>query len=250
MTALDDNDRKAGFKLARLISLTHPISYKDGWSLQQRLHADRLSGIVQDTLLILEHLPVYTFGRRTEPAHFGKSLNILLGTGAGIEPVNRGGSITFHGPGQLVGYPIIKLTQYVSGPRAYVHLLEDVLIQTLALWQIVGYRVDKCPGIWVRTSDGHAKIASIGIRVDRGVTMHGFALNVDLDLAPFALISPCGLSDCRTITMAEILQTPVSVTLVAKQIVDIFATRFDIIWSHHGNEDVTVDHEAPVACRP
>lgn len=250
MTALGDVHRKPGIRTARLISLTHPISYKDGWSLQQRLHADRLSGFAPDTLLLLEHLPVYTFGRRTDPAHFGQSTNTLLDTGAAIEPVNRGGSITFHGPGQLVGYPIIKLTQYVSGPRSYIHLLEDVLIQTLALWRIAGYRVDKCPGIWVRVNGGEAKIASIGVRVDRGVTLHGFAINVDLDLTPFSLIVPCGLSDARMISMADMLQSPVSINLVARHLADLFAARFDVTWLHHQNEVVTVHQsEAPAAGR-
>lgn len=250
MTDLAGVDQKSRVRKARLMALTDPVSFKEGWSLQQRLYADRLSGVAPDTLLVLEHLPVYTYGRRTEPAHFGQSKNALLDTGAAIEPVNRGGSITFHGPGQLVGYPIIKLTQYISGPRSYVRLLEDVLIQTLARWEIVGHRIDKCPGIWVRVSGGEAKIASIGVRIDRGVTMHGFALNVDLDLTPFSLIAPCGLTHCQTISMAEILHAPVSVHLVLKHLVDIFAALFGVVWIHHRNEVVTVTHEAPLACRP
>lgn len=149
--------------------------------------------------------------------------------------MNRGGSITYHGPGQLVGYPILMLSRFASGPRSYVWLLEEMLIRTLAHWEISGHRIDRAPGVWVRSScsGGEEKIASIGVRVDRGVTLHGFALNVDLDLTPFSLVAPCGLAGCRTTSMAECRQSPVSTRMVAEQIAKSFSTCFDIAWPDH-----------------
>jgi lipoate-protein ligase B len=148
-----------------------------------------------------------------------------------VQSVNRGGSITYHGPGQLVGYPILRLSQYAPGPKAYVRMLEEVLISTLGLWEIEGFCIDKSPGVWVQSDRGDAKIASIGIRVDQGITQHGFALNIDLDLAPFALITPCGISECRTTSLAELLHSAISLDLVAEQVAEAFSALFNISWT-------------------
>jgi lipoate-protein ligase B len=129
-----------------------------------------------------------------------------------------------------VGYPILKLSHYCSGPKQYVWKLEEVLIHTLLRWGIEGYRIDKNPGVWVRWNDADAKIAAIGVRIDHGVTIHGFALNVDLDLSPFSLIMPCGLAQCRIASMAEIRQSSTSATVVAQQVAEEFARIFDIQW--------------------
>ena len=120
--------------------------------------------------------------------------------------VDRGGSITYHGPGQVVGYPILKLSSYCAGPKQYVRKLEEVVIHTLLRWGIAGYRMEKKPGVWVRWNHADAKIAAIGVRIDHGVTIHGFALNVDLDLSPFSYILPCGLAQCHITSMAEVRQ--------------------------------------------
>lgn len=221
-----------------LLTFRDPIPYQEGWQIQQQLHAERVSGTRADTLLLLEHLPVYTVGRRTEPAHLGGGEATLRQTGATVHPVNRGGSITYHGPGQLVGYPIITLTQYASGPKEYVRLLEDVLIGTLTLWGIEGHRVSKAPGVWVRSDRGEEKIASIGVRIDQGVTLHGFALNVDLDLTPFSLIVPCGLAQCRITSIAELHQSPVPVGKVAAQVADIFSRLFNVEWTAHSADSI------------
>jgi len=221
-----------------LIKLSHPIPYQTAWALQQQLHAERLAGASPDALLLLEHQPVYTMGRRTASAHLGQGETVLRQNGATVETVNRGGSITYHGPGQLIGYPILQLSHYAQGPKAYVRLLEDVLIGTLALWGIEGHRVDKNPGVWVRSDQGDAKIASIGIRIDRGVTLHGFALNVDLDLAPFSHIMPCGLAGCTTTSLAELCHTSVSIALVAEQIAEIFSGLFKISWTYVSAERI------------
>jgi lipoyl(octanoyl) transferase len=214
-----------------LMRFRHPVPYMESWGLQQQLQAERLSGGGKDSLLILEHQPVYTMGRRTESAHLGIGETALRLTGASVQPVNRGGSITYHGPGQLVGYPILLLAHYASGPKTYVRLLEEVLIRTLACWGIEGHRVDRSPGVWVRVDQGEAKIAAIGVRVEQGITLHGFALNVDLDLTPFSLITPCGLAQSRTTSVANLLRLEIPLGRVADQVADTFSTVFNIAWT-------------------
>ncbi len=210
-----------------LITVETPMRYEVGWAMQQRLHAERLLGRRADTLMLLQHLPVYTIGRRTKPAHLG--LSVL--PDAPIIPVSRGGSVTYHGPGQLIGYPIVALSHHAAGARAYVDMLEEVLIRTLACWGIAGYRVSKTPGVWVRSTGVESKVASIGARIDHGITLHGFALNVDLDLTPFTAIVPCGLAGCRMTSMAEILQSTVSIQRVAQQIARNFSSVFQLRWT-------------------
>lgn len=219
-----------------LIKLQDPVPYPEGWAMQRQLHAECVAGVRPDTLVLLEHLPVYTMGRRTKAAHLGLGEATLRKTGALIQSVNRGGSITYHGPGQLVGYPILTLSRYAPGPRLYVWLLEEMLIRTLALWEIAAHRIDGAPGIWVRSRGGEAKIASIGVRVERGVTLHGFALNVDLDLTPFSLVVPCGLEGCRTTTIAQCRQAPVSIRTVTEQVAMNFSTCFNVAWLDHSGD--------------
>ena len=214
-----------------LILWRDPIAYPDAWALQQQLHSERLSEARPDTLLLLEHQPVYTLGRRTKPAHLIAGEMALHRTGAISCHVNRGGSVTYHGPGQLVGYPILKMSKHASGPKAYVHLLEEMLIAVLATWEIEGRRMDKVPGIWAYAGGEPAKIASIGVRVDQGVTLHGFALNVDLDLSPFSHIVPCGLHGHRTTSMSDILRLSVPIRTVAGKVAEYFGSLFKLIWT-------------------
>jgi lipoyl(octanoyl) transferase len=217
-------------RTGRLVRFPQPIPYAEAWTLQKHLQQDRVAEKQQDVLLLLEHLPVYTLGRTTQPAHWDCGEEVLRRTGASLQFVERGGSITYHGPGQVVGYPILKLSHYCSGPKQYVWKLEEVLIHALLRWGIEGYRIDKNPGVWVCWNDADAKIAAIGVRIDHGVTIHGFALNVDLDLSPFSLIMPCGLAQCRITSIAEIRQSPTSATVVAQQVAEEFARIFDIQW--------------------
>ncbi|BCA55579.1 Octanoyltransferase [Nitrospira sp. KM1] len=216
---------------ADLYQFLLPISFHRGWTLQQRLHQDRVEGRRRDALLLLQHEPVYTIGRRTSPAHLPGGEIELLRKGATVEYVSRGGSITFHGPGQLVGYPIFLLSDYAPGPRKYVWLLEETVIRTLSLWDIPAYRIHRQPGVFVRGSEGDAKIASIGIRVERGVTLHGFSLNLDLDLGWFSCIIPCGLSGCGTASIASLSAMPVSFSNVAHQVSGIFGQLFGLSWT-------------------
>lgn len=213
--------------LARFLQL---VPYTEAWALQKQLQEDRIAERQGDVLLLLEHLPVYTLGRTTQPAHWDCGEEILRRTGASLQFVDRGGSITYHGPGQIVGYPILKLSHYCSGPKQYVWKLEEVLIHTLLQWGILGYRIKKNPGVWVRWNHADAKIAAIGVRIDHGVTIHGFSLNVDLDLSPFSPIMPCGLTQCHITSMAEVRQSSLSPTVVAQQVSEEFARIFNIQW--------------------
>jgi lipoyl(octanoyl) transferase len=217
---------------AVLMTCRNPLDYSAVWSLQQEFHAERLLGNREDTLVLLQHLPVYTAGRRTRPLHLHPEVASSDDLGIPVVTVNRGGSVTYHGPGQLVAYPILALSRYARGAKAYVHMLEEVLIRTLRGWDIHGYRVARAPGIWSRDRQGEAKIASIGVRVDRGITLHGFALNVTNDLVPFSRIVPCGLEGCRMTSMAQIRHTSVSVDVVAEELAKTFSTVFHIEWTH------------------
>lgn len=218
-------------KPGTLLTIPNPVAYSDAWLLQQQCHVERREERRLDTLLLLQHQPVYTLGRRTAPSHLPGGKPALLATGAAVESVNRGGSVTYHGPGQLVGYPILKLSRYAAGPKEYVRLLEEVLIQTLACWNIEGHRVAGKPGLFVTSPQGTAKIASIGVRVERGITLHGFALNVDVDLTRFSPIVPCGLMDCRTASIASLGDSPVPMFQVMRQVADHFGECFTLEWN-------------------
>lgn len=220
-------------QVGTLVQFLQPVLYAEAGALQKQLQEERIAEKRRDVLLLLEHLPVYTLGRRTHPTHWECGAEVLRRTGASIEAVDRGGSITYHGPGQVVGYPILKLAQYCSGPKQYVRKLEEVLIRTLARWGIEGYRIEKKPGVWVQWNHTDAKIAAIGVRIDRGVTIHGFALNVDLDLFPFCHIIPCGLARCHTTSMAELRHSALSSSIVAEQVAQDFSHTFNIQWMNY-----------------
>ena len=227
---------------ATLVRFSQPIPYAEAWALQKQLQGERIAEKQGDVLLLLEHSPVYTLGRTTQPTHWDCGEEILRRTGASLQSVDRGGSITYHGPGQVVGYPILKLSHYCSGPKQYVRKLEEVLIRTLSRWGIEGYRLEKKPGVWVRWNHAEAKIAAIGVRIDHGVTIHGFALNVDLDLSPFSHIMPCGLAQCHITSMAEVRQTPLSSSVVAQQMAQEFARTFNIQWTNLPPDSMRQEH--------
>jgi lipoyl(octanoyl) transferase len=167
------------------------VDYVDGWRLQEAV-ATRARAGGPDRLLLLEHDPVYTIGRRGTAANLTASPAELRAHGAAAYRVDRGGDITYHGPGQLVGYPVIALGE-APDLVGYVRALEDALIDALASYAIAGRRIDRRTGVWVDLSIAvPAKIAAIGVRVSRGITTHGFALNVSTDLDAFARMIPCG----------------------------------------------------------
>lgn len=207
-----------------------PIPYLTAWDIQSRLHEERQRDLRSDTVLILEHPPVYTLGRRTKLSHWGGSESALCQEGAELHHVNRGGSVTFHGPGQIVVYPVLKLDRYAAGPRHLAWLLEEVIIQVLDRWNITGSRIGGKPGVWIMTPEPQ-KIAFLGIRIEHGVTLHGFALNVDLDLTPFQRIHPCGFPDGRVTSMAAVCRTPVPVRTVKQELAHTFAAVFALDWA-------------------
>jgi lipoyl(octanoyl) transferase len=177
------------------------VPYLDAWERQRELHAARVADTLPDTALLLEHEPVYTAGKRTEP--WERPVEA-----PGIAPVidvDRGGRITWHGPGQLTGYPIIKLADPVD-VVAYVRRLEDALIGVCAAFDVVAERVDGRSGVWLpadpTTGRPTRKVAAIGIRVARAVTMHGFAFNCNCDLNAFAAIVPCGITDAGVTSLS------------------------------------------------
>lgn len=195
------------------------IDYLDAWELQRELHAQRADDHIDDTALFLEHPPVYTAGRRTEDFERPRD-------GAPVIEVDRGGKITFHGPGQLVGYPITKPPSHVLVVD-YVRRVEEALIRALTEFGIGGGRVPGRSGVWLPAAEGRPerKIAAIGIRVSRGVTLHGFSLNCDVDLSWFDRIVPCGITDAAVTSISAELGRSVSVTeaapVVAKQLEDL-----------------------------
>ena len=182
------------------------VEYQIAWDVQRTIHAEVVSGVRPNTLLLLEHPSVYTAGRRTDEAERPSD-------GTPVIDVDRGGRITWHGPGQLVGYPIVSL-QKPTELVGFVREIEAALIHVCADLGIAAVRISGRSGVWVQDDRGDRKVAAIGIRVAKGVTMHGFALNVNPDLTAFAQIGPCGISDAdvtsletelgRTITIDEV----------------------------------------------
>ncbi len=170
------------------------IPYPEGYDLQRRLHAQVVSGETPPTVLLLEHAATYTAGRRTQPED-------LPPPGTPVVDVDRGGRITWHGPGQVVAYPIVRLGTPVD-VVAYVRLLEDALMATCADVGLATVRIPGRSGVWVTTGGVERKVAAIGVRVARGVTMHGVALNVDCDLTAFSMIVPCGIPDAGVTSLA------------------------------------------------
>jgi lipoyl(octanoyl) transferase len=206
------------------------IGYEPAWTLQRRLVEERRQEAGVDTLLLVEHDPVFTIGRTGRASHWGNDESRLAARGYPVYHVERGGSITYHGPGQIVGYPILLLARFCSGPKAYIGLLETVLIRTLEEWGIPGERREKLPGVWVR-GERASKIAAMGVRIQRGVTMHGFALNVSADLGPFREIVPCGIDGVHVTSMTEILGRHVDSTDVRGRIAAHFAEIFALEWT-------------------
>ncbi len=207
------------------------LPYAEAWELQQSLATQRLENRRPDTLVLTEHEPVLTLGRTTKPEHWEPRWPELQDKGIRLHQTGRGGSVTYHGPGQMIGYPILRLGNYCSGPKMYVWKLEEVLIRTLAEWGIAGCRHESFRGVWVRTSTSRLeKIASIGVRISRGVTTHGFALNLNVDLQPFTLLAPCGIEDCTMTSMASELGKSIDSHEVREHVVQHFGEVFGIAW--------------------
>ena len=214
------------------------LDYQAAYDLQRRLHAQVVAGELPDLLLLLEHPHVYTLGRRGQQSHILASDEALTQLGVETHFTDRGGETTYHGPGQLVGYPIVNLRRWGGGVRKYVETLEQVLIGTLSEFGITAHSEGKPTGVWVED----AKIAAIGVRVSRSVTMHGFALNVCPDLSFFDHIVPCGMPGARVTSMAQELGQEIAVSDVIPAISQAFGCKFgiDVEWSSVDALDSTV----------
>jgi lipoyl(octanoyl) transferase len=199
------------------------VPYREAWDLQRALASAVAQGNAPDSILVLEHPPVITLGRRTEEGE----LHVPPGTAVEIVETDRGGKSTYHGPGQLVCYPILDLTRHGQDVKKYCRDLEEALIRTLGAVGVEATRIEGLTGIWVERP--LRKIASIGVHISKWVTTHGYALNVDLDLAPFTeWITACGLADTSFTTIARELGRPVMVDELRGPAVGALAEVFDL----------------------
>jgi len=205
------------------------MEYVEAWRLQQTLAEERAQGTGHDTLLLLEHPPTYTIGRGgADDDAFLTPPPVLEAMGAAVHHVDRGGRVTFHGPGQLVGYPIIDLAEWQRDVHAYLRALEDVLIAALAEFGLGAGRNPGYTGVWV----GDEKIGAIGVKVSRWVTTHGFALNVTCDLDWFQHIVPCGIRGRRVTSLERAGGGRVPLPTVAERVVEHFGRVFGrrMVW--------------------
>lgn len=184
------------------------VDYEAGWDLQRSIHAEVSSGVRPDTVILLEHTPVYTAGKRTEDSERPQD-------GTPVIDVDRGGKITWHGPGQLIGYPIMQLPRPID-VVGYVRWLEQVLIDSIAEFGLYTERVEGRSGVWAPLDGTHVKVAAIGIRVAEHTTMHGFALNCNNSLQPYETIIACGIRDATVSTLSELLGREITPSMAAE----------------------------------
>ncbi|MEY4451865.1 MAG: hypothetical protein RLZZ380_986 [Actinomycetota bacterium] len=186
------------------------IGYEEAWELQRQIHSEVAAGKRENTVMLLEHFPVYTAGKRTDDIELPQD-------GTPVIETDRGGKITWHGPGQLVGYPIMQLPRPID-VVGYVRWLEQVLIESIAEFGLATERVDGRSGVWAPVGQTHVKVAAIGIRVADHTTMHGFALNCNNSLEPYETIIACGIADAKTSTLTELLGREITPAMAAEVI--------------------------------
>ncbi|MBX7219609.1 MAG: lipoyl(octanoyl) transferase LipB [Blastocatellia bacterium] len=218
------------------------VDYADGLRMQEILVQLRREEQIPDTLLLLEHPPVLTLGRAAERSNIVAAPNFLEGAGIEVFETGRGGDVTFHGPGQLVGYPIFNLHPDRRDVRRYMRDLEEVLIQTLGAFGVTSGRIDGLTGVWV----GNRKIAAMGVRISRWLTSHGFALNVNTALDYFNLIVPCGIRDKGVTSLDEELGRSVSFETVMPSLLtafgEVFEREVEVQTVHHESVQIIVGH--------
>lgn len=201
------------------------LGYEDGLALQEEMR-NMITNDAPDTLILCEHPPIYTFGKSAKHANLLINPSFLEHIGAQVFQTERGGDITYHGPGQLVGYPIIDLKRKHWGVKQYVEILENSLIKTLKHFGLDAFLIQGLTGVWIKSKGQDKKIAAIGIRIKNGVSMHGFALNVRTDLTYFQHIVPCGIVDKGvTSLLAEGIDTSV------EEVSDVFTSEFEIFYN-------------------
>ena len=210
------------------------VDYVRAWELQKSLHSQVANGTLPNLLMLLEHPHTYTLGRRGNDSDILVSVEKLRALGAEVHHVDRGGEVTYHGPGQVVGYPIVDLRAWGGGPLKYVSTLEQTVIKTLAELGISTNGVDRPTGVWV----DDAKIAAVGVKISRGVTMHGFALNVNPDLSYFDHIVPCGMPGSKVTSISSLLGKKVTVDQVVPALARHFGQAFGWTMEWHSLEDL------------
>jgi lipoyl(octanoyl) transferase len=205
--------------------------YRSTWDLQKKLFDRRLRNEIEDTLILCQHPHTYTVGRNgvdTVAKHLLMNQEELAENGISVFEIDRGGDITYHGPGQLVGYPILNLNNYYRDMHRYLRDIEEVIIRTLAEFGMTGKRVEKITGVWSDTPRGPEKICAIGVKVTRWITMHGFALNVSPNLDYFNGIVPCGITDKGVTSMEKILGNNIKMAEIENVIVKNFGEVFNV----------------------
>jgi lipoyl(octanoyl) transferase len=204
------------------------VPYARALALQRELHAQRMAGAIPDTLLLLEHPPVITLGKAFHPEHLRYAREFYAQQGIELHPTDRGGDVTCHNPGQLVGYPIFDVSQHGRDLHQFLRDLEQAIIDALRAFGVEAHREAGYTGVWV----GNAKIAAIGVKVTKWVSMHGFALNVNNDLSLFQTIVPCGIADRPVTSLQQVLGRVVSMETVKQNIVQSFERVFGIDLTH------------------
>lgn len=212
------------------------MPYEPASKLQETLTLAKTEGIIPDVLLLLQHPPIFTIGRFAGQEDMMAPAETLAREAIAVFRTNRGGGITYHGPGQLVGYPILNLKEHRLSVREYIWKLEAANIKLLLDFDIRGYRVASYPGVWVNGK----KICSVGLRISRGITSHGFALNVNTDLHHFEYINPCGLSSKVMTSLSEVLGYPMEVEALIGALLDSFSTTFGLEIKQGGDEWLTM----------
>ena len=207
-----------------LVSDIGKIDFDQAWRIQKQLFELRRSDQIKDIILLCEHPHTITLGKSGSQENLLITTDDLADQSINYVEIDRGGDITYHGPGQLVAYPIINLNNYFRDAHKYLRFLEDVIIKLLAIYQIEGGRIDGLTGVWV----GNSKICAIGVKISRWITMHGLAFNVSTDLNYFQKIVPCGISDKSVCNLSELIGKQLQLSEVSSKMIDCFETTFDI----------------------
>jgi len=201
------------------------VEYGKAYEMQKRLVQECTEANGSNFLLLLQHNPVITIGRSGNGDNILASRSALASAGIGVSEVDRGGDVTYHGPGQLTGYPILNLRQFKEDIHWYLRQLEEVIIRVLAEYDIIGERMEGYTGVWV----GNEKIAAIGIAVRRWITYHGFALNVHPDMSHFGMIKPCGITDKGVTSLEKLMGYRVSMDEVEEKVASAFAEVMGVV---------------------
>jgi lipoyl(octanoyl) transferase len=216
------------------------IPYGPACELQKRLVEARKARAIPDLLLFCEHPHVITLGRNAKRNHLLASNQVLIQMNAELHPTNRGGDITYHGPGQIVGYPILDLTEHRRDVRWYVEQLEEAMIRATADFGLAARRVEGQHGAWIDTPSGEEKLGALGVHLSRWVTSHGFAYNVSTDLGYFDLIVPCGITDKRVTSLERALGRPIAIDDVRDRITAHFTATFGVAIKPISSEELMI----------